>query len=48
VMLHQPRNISFVFQYKYSLAQTVCPRPAADLLLRGPRGTMNRLMQPDE
>ena len=29
VMLHQPRNIGVVFQYKYGLAQTVCPRPAA-------------------
>jgi hypothetical protein len=25
VMLHQPRNISVVFQYKYGLAQPVCP-----------------------
>jgi hypothetical protein len=29
VMLHQPRDIGVVFQYKYSLAQTICPRPAA-------------------
>jgi hypothetical protein len=29
MMLHQPRNIRVVFQYKYGLAQTVCPRRAA-------------------
>jgi hypothetical protein len=29
VMLYQPRNIGVVFQYKYGLAQTVCPRRAA-------------------
>jgi hypothetical protein len=29
VMLHKPRDIRFVFQYKNGLAQTVCPRPAA-------------------
>jgi hypothetical protein len=29
MMLHQPRNIGVVFQYKYGLAQPVCPRPAA-------------------
>jgi hypothetical protein len=46
-MLHKPRNISVVFQYKYSLAQTVSPRPAAVALLNlWPRGTINRLMQP--
>ncbi len=27
VMLHQPRNIGVVFQYKYGLAQPVCPSP---------------------
>jgi hypothetical protein len=30
VMLHQPGDICFVFQYEYGLAQTVCPRSAAD------------------
>jgi hypothetical protein len=29
MMLHQPCNISVVFQYKYGLAQPVSPRPAA-------------------
>jgi hypothetical protein len=29
VMLHKPRNISVIFQYKYGLIQTVRPRPAA-------------------
>jgi hypothetical protein len=29
VMLHQPRNIVVVFQYKNGLAQPLCPRPAA-------------------
>jgi hypothetical protein len=29
MMLHQPRNVGFVFEYKYGLAQPVCPRPAA-------------------
>ena len=46
VMLHQPRNISVVFQHKYGLAQPVCPRPAAvEFVLRRPHGTINRLMQ---
>jgi hypothetical protein len=30
VVLHQPRNIGVVFQYKNCLAQTICPRPATD------------------
>jgi hypothetical protein len=47
VMLHQPRDIGVVFQYKYGLAQTVCPRPAAvDFQMRRPHGTINRVMQP--
>ena len=29
MMLHQPCDIGVVFQNKYGLAQTVCPRPAA-------------------
>ena len=29
VMLHQPRDVGFVFQNEYGLAQTVSPRPAA-------------------
>jgi len=46
VMLHQPRDIGVVFQYKYSLAQTVCPRPAAvELQMRRPHGIINRVMQ---
>jgi hypothetical protein len=34
VMLHKPRDIRVVFQYKYGLAQTVSPRPAVDWLLK--------------
>jgi hypothetical protein len=45
-MLHQPRDIGVVFQYKNGLAQPVCPRPAAvELQMRRPHGTMNRLLQ---
>jgi hypothetical protein len=29
VVLHKARNVSIVFQYEYSLAQTVSPRPPA-------------------
>jgi len=49
MVLHKPRDIGLVFQYKYGLAQTVCPRPAAVwVVVRQPLGTMNRVMQPDE
>jgi hypothetical protein len=45
-MLHQPRDIGVVFQYKYGLAQPVSPRPAAvDFQMRRPHGTNNRLLQ---
>jgi len=30
-MLHQPRYIAVVFQYKYGLAQTVLPSPGGRL-----------------
>jgi len=30
VMLHQTRNVGVVFQNKNGLAQTICPRPAAN------------------
>jgi hypothetical protein len=39
-MLHQPRNIGFVFQYKYSLAQTVCPR-LTPVIVQLPRAARN-------
>jgi hypothetical protein len=46
MMLHQPRNIGVVFQYKYGLAQTVCPRPVAVCcVLFRPLGTINRVIQ---
>jgi hypothetical protein len=45
-MLHQPRDIGVVFQYKNGLAQAVSPRPAAvEHKMRRPRGTMNRVLQ---
>jgi hypothetical protein len=45
-MLHQPRNIVVVFQYKNGLAQPLFPRPAAVVLqMRGPHGIINRLLQ---
>jgi hypothetical protein len=46
VMLHKPRDIGVVFQYKYGLAQPVSPRPAAvELKMLWPHGTINRVMQ---
>ena len=45
-MLHQPRDIGVVFQYKYGLAQPVCPRSAAvEFQLPRPHGIVNRLIQ---
>jgi hypothetical protein len=46
VMLHQPRNVVVVFQYKNGLAQPLCPRPAAvELQMRRPHGIINRVIQ---
>jgi hypothetical protein len=45
VMLHQPRDVVVVFQYKNGLAQPVCPRPAAvQLQMRRPHGIINRVL----
>jgi hypothetical protein len=45
VMLHEPRNIGVVFQYKYGLAQPVLSSPAAIvILMRRPHGIVNRLL----
>jgi phage tail protein X len=46
VVLHQPRDVNVVFQYKDGLAQTVSPLPAAvEVMMPRPHGTINRVMQ---
>jgi translation elongation factor EF-Ts len=45
MMLHQPRDVGVVFQYKNGLAQPVCPHPAAvQLQMRRPHGIINRVL----